>query len=204
MTTTQSKINCNSVRERLEQQQTQVGGTESVDRSRLNEVFRQRAQRLAQRGRGEATRTSRAPILVFRLGNERFGIELAHVEQVFPRVPITPLPGACELLLGVANLNGSLCSVVYPGVLLNVSATRSDAGYVVLLRAGGKLLGLWAETLEGVCRIDLERLAAVDEVASDPMRGFMRGTTDDRVLVLDATSLTEHVAELKRQNAADK
>jgi chemotaxis signal transduction protein len=175
-----------------------------VDLNRLNEVFRQRAQRLAQRGRRDATRTNRTPILVFRLGNERFGIELAHVAQVFPRVPITPLPGACGLLLGVAKLNGSLRTVIDPAALLNVPTTRSDAGYVVLLRASGKLLGLWAETLEGVCQIDLTRLAAVDEVASAPIAGFVRGTTDDRILVLDAKPLIEHVVEQRRQHAAEQ
>ena len=204
MTATQSKIDWNSVRERLAQHQSQFGDAGSVDRNRLHEVFRQRSQRLAQRGRREATRTNRTPILVFRLGNERFGIELAHVEQVFPRVPITPLPGACGLLLGVANLNGSLRTVIDPAVLLNAPTTRSDAGYVVLLHASGKLLGLWAETLDGARQIDLERLVAVDEVASAPIAGFVRGMTDDRILVLDAKSLTEHVVEQRRQHATEQ
>ena len=79
--------------------------------------------------------------------------------------------------------------------MLNVSPTRSDAGYVVLLCVSGKLLGIWVEALDGVCRIDLERLAAVEEVTSDSIRGLLRGTTDDRILLLDAKTLIEHVAE---------
>ena len=107
MTTTKNKIDWNSVRQRLAHFQADVGISGSVTGDRLNEVFRQRAQRLARRGRQEATQANRVPIIVFRLGNERFGIELAHVKQVFPRVSITPLPGACGLLLGVANLDGA-------------------------------------------------------------------------------------------------
>ncbi len=119
-------------------------------------------------------------------------------------MPITPLPGACGPLLGVANLKGSLRSVVDPAALLNMPTTRSDAGYVILLRASDKLLGLWAETIDGVCQIDLERLAAVDEVASAPIAGFVRGMADDRILVLDAKSMVEHVAEQRRKHAGEQ
>ena len=202
MTTSESRINWNSVRARLAQHQTQFGGAGSVDRYRLDDVFRQRARRLAKRRHLDATKTNGARILVFRLGNERFGIELAHVKQVFPRVAITPLPGACGLLLGVACLNGSLRSIVNTGALLDVSTTRSDSGYVVLLRASGKLLGMWAEAMESVCQIDLEQLTPVDDVASHPTGSFIRGTTDERILVLDATSLIEHVAEQRRQHSS--
>ena len=204
MNATQSKIDWNSVRERLARFQTQAGKSDILDRARLTEVFRQRAQRLAQRGRGVATRTARTPLIVFRLGNERFGIELTHVQQVFPRVTITPLPGAGGLLLGVANLNGSLRSVIDLVGLLNPLATRSDAGYVVLLRVGGKLLGMWVEALEGVRQIHLDELTAVDETASSPTGGFARGTTDDRILVLDPKSLVEHVVEQLRQHSINK
>jgi chemotaxis signal transduction protein len=103
------------------------------------------------------------------------------------------------VLLGAANLNGALRSVVDPGALLSLSAARPDAGYVVLLQAGGKLLGMWVETLEGVCPIDLDALTAVDEVASEWGSGLMSGMTDDHLVVLDAELLVERVAELRRQ-----
>jgi hypothetical protein len=89
MTTTHNKVDWHSVRERLERLQMQDGASGRVDRDRLNEVFRQRAQRLARRERKEAAQAERVPFIVFRLGTERFGIELAHVKQVFPRVPMS-------------------------------------------------------------------------------------------------------------------
>jgi purine-binding chemotaxis protein CheW len=198
MTSTCNRIDWDSVRESLTRFQSPTGDIGSQNRDQQNEVFRERAERLARRGRQEATRTARVPVVVFRVGNERYGIELSHVKQVFPRVPITPLPGVGGLLLGVANLNGSLRSVVDLGVLLNLSATRSDAGYVVLLRASHKFLGIWVETLEGVRQIDLAALEAVDEVASDASRRLMKGMTDDRIVVLEAKSLIERVAEQRR------
>jgi purine-binding chemotaxis protein CheW len=177
---------------------------ESVDRHRLNEVFRQRAQQLAQRRSNEAIPIKRTPVIVFRLGNERFGIELSQLKQVFPRGPITPLPGASGFLLGVANFNGSLCSVIDLGELLNVPQAVSDAGYIILAHADGKQLGLWTETLEGVWQLDLERLSAVDAATFNPTGGFVRGTTDDRIQVIDAKSLIEHVANQTQGQLAEQ
>lgn len=201
MSTTHSTIDWNTVRERLARFQTQVDAPGNTDSDLLNREFRQRAQRLARRGRGEAIRTARAPIIVFRLGNERFGIELAHVKQVFPRMAIAPLPGMNGPLLGVANVNGSLRSVIDPGVLLNVPAMRSDAGFIVLLSASGKQLGIWVAIIEGVCHVDLDRLTAVNEAASDASGGLIKGTTDDRIVVLDAGSLIRRAADQCQQHS---
>jgi purine-binding chemotaxis protein CheW len=203
MFTTQNVIARNGVRESPSRLLASMGSAEPADRDQLNRVFRQRAQRLAQRGRKETIHTQRTPVIVFQLGNERFGIELSQTKQVFPRVPITPLPNTSGLLLGVANLNGSLCSVIDLGKLLNTRAAVSDGGYIVLMHACGKQLGLWAETLEGVCQLDFERLVAVDAATSDPRGGFVRGTTDDRILVLDAMSLIEHVAQQRRRQLTE-
>jgi purine-binding chemotaxis protein CheW len=198
MTTSCDRIDWDSVRERLTRFQSPAGDNVSQNGDRLKEVFRERAERLARRGRQDAAQSARVPVVVFRVGSERYGIELSDVKQVFPRVPITPVPGMGGLLLGVANLNGSLRSVIDLGVLLHATATRSDAGYVVLLRASGKMLGMWVEALEDVCQIDLDALEAMDDVASDPSSRLMKGMTVDRIVVLDAKSLIDSVAEQGR------
>ncbi|MEX2309751.1 MAG: chemotaxis protein CheW [Pirellulales bacterium] len=122
------------------------------------------------------------------------------MKQIFPNVPTSPIPGAYKLLLGVANLNGLLRSIVDLRVLVNLPTTPPDAGYIILLHASGKSLGVWVETLEGVSHIDLDRLTDVDGTASDSAGKLTKGTTDDRILALDATVLVEHVAEQLHQH----
>ncbi len=204
MTATHNKIDWNGVRERLERTRIQDGESGSADRVRLNEVLRQRAQRLARRGREEAAQARQVPSIVFRFGNERFGVELAQVKQILPLVPITPIPGTCNLLLGVANLNGVLRSIVDLRLLVHLPATQALGGHIVLLQTNGKSLGVWVETLEGVCQVDLDRLAAVDEAAAGSTGKLIRGTTDDHILVLDANALIEHVTEQRRQHASNQ
>lgn len=201
MTTTIKKFNWDSVRQRLAQSQAQIDDAEYVDRDRLHDIFRQRASQLAGRQRQAVATTSRIPVVVFRIKDERYGIELTHLEQVFPRLPITPVPGTCQLILGLANLNGALRSVVDLSLLLRVPTTCTE-GHIALLRAAGRSLAVRVETFERVCEIDLNALAPMDEASSASTGRFMRGMTDNRIIVLDAKALIEHVAEQVQNRGA--
>jgi chemotaxis signal transduction protein len=200
VTTPHDTIDWNGVRERLAPLAMHGGDTASSDPARLREVFRRRAQQLARRSCREPIHAAKTAVIVFRLHEERFAIELSKVKQVFARVPLTPVPRTGEWLLGVANLNGAIHSVIDPAVLLHLPASRWDAGYVVLLRAGGKQLGMWVERLEGVSHVDLEGLTAVDAGTADSRGGLLRGTTDDHLFVLDEEALIECARERRQRN----
>jgi chemotaxis signal transduction protein len=195
MTTTRSQLDWDSIRERLARHQAQATDSGAMARDRLADVFQRRARDLERRGRHEKAQATRVPVVVFRVGKERFGIPLADLKQVFPRAPITQIPGKRDLLLGVANLCGAIRSVVDLSALLLTSTTHSEGGYIVLVRVAERSLALWIESLEGVAEIDLAALAAVDEVASESSGKLMRGITESRIIVLDTAAVINHVKE---------
>jgi purine-binding chemotaxis protein CheW len=195
MTAIRTRIDWDIVRQRLARYQMQSVESGPADRNRLVEVFRQRARALERRGRDQTANASRVSVVVFRLGKERFGVPLVDLKQVFPRVSITPIPGKRDLLLGVANLDGTLRSVVDLNAVLNTSASDSEAGYIVLLRAAERPLALWIESLEGVSEIDLTTLVAFDEIASVKTANLVRGITESRIVILDSAAVISHVKE---------
>jgi purine-binding chemotaxis protein CheW len=195
MTATRIQLDWDSVRHRLARYQAQAADSGPEDHDRLTKVFRQRARDLERRGRHETAQAPRVPVVVFRLGKERFGIPLADLKQVFPRVSITPIPDKRDLLLGVANLNGAIRSVVDLNALLHTSTAHSEDGYIVLLRTAERSLALRIESLEGVTEVDLAALIAVDEVASGASVKLMKGIAESRIVVLDTAELISHVKE---------
>ena len=193
MNATHSTIDWHEVKQRIARNQALVGEAERTDRSKLARVFHERAARLANRSRAGSTGAAKVPMLVIQLGGERFGIALAHLEQVFPQSPITPVPGAADYLLGVANLQGIVRSVVDPRRLMHLPSDATDKGYLVLVRLRDCFVALWVEQLEGVAQIDMEALAPVDHAAAGETPSFVKGVTDDHIMVLDLASLLEHV-----------
>jgi purine-binding chemotaxis protein CheW len=51
-------------------------------------------------------------LVVFTLGQQRYGLPLSSVERAARIVEITPLPNAPEIVLGVINVQGRLMPVV--------------------------------------------------------------------------------------------
>ena len=141
MTTTCSQLDWDSVRERLARYQAQATDSGPMARDRLADVFRGCARDLERRGHHDTAKALRVPLVVFRVGKERFGIPLADLKQVFPHASITQIPGKSNLLLGVANLSGAIRSVIDLGALLLTSTTHSEGGYIVLVRAAEALAG---------------------------------------------------------------
>jgi purine-binding chemotaxis protein CheW len=194
MNSIHSRIDWNGVRSRLAGFLVCAGNDSAGDADRMNEALHQRALKLAGR-RKNVDSENRTRFLTFRAGSQRIGIGLASVKQVFPPVPITPVPGRDKMLLGIAHLNGSLHSIVDSRVLFNMPAAESDGGYVILLQDGGKLLGVWTEAIDGVAQIDPERLTSADIAASDSTGRMIMGVSEDRILVVDGRILVECVSQ---------
>jgi chemotaxis signal transduction protein len=195
MTAVHAKIDWDEVRQRLARYQARLTKSEFADGDCLMEVFRRRARDLERSGRHETVPVSRVRVVVVRLGKERFGILLKDLKQVFPRVSITPIPRKRDLLLGVANLDGALRSVIDLGALLHTTGQRSDGEYVVVLRTRESAIALRVESLEGVSEIDLATLTTVDEVASGISGKLMRGITESRIIVLDTAAVVSHIKQ---------
>lgn len=52
------------------------------------------------------------PLVVFRVGEQRYALPLGAVERVFPMVAVAPLPQAPAVALGVINIHGRVTPVV--------------------------------------------------------------------------------------------
>src|ERR1700736_6338822 len=61
---------------------------------------------------GPAVLSEIAQFLVFRLGDRRFALPLAVVEQVVRAVEVTPLPKAPPIVLGAINVHGRVLPVL--------------------------------------------------------------------------------------------
>src|SRR6185369_1862880 len=137
-------------------QEGQPSAANQTEQEHMEAVWRQRAARLARRptpaGAGQDTR----PFMVLGIGNERYGIELADVAEVLPRVQITTIPGAPRYLAGVINVHGEIRPVADLRRLLGIEPAEKAAAEnggrtrVVLLRMQGREMGLQVDAVEHI------------------------------------------------------
>ena len=136
-----------------------------------------------------AAREGQSDTLVFRVGTERFAIDLAAVEEAIELPSVHHLPEMPDHLLGVFELRGRLVPIYSPEHVLRVALTH-EAAAVLVLRSREKRLGLAVDDVDDVLTIDgaAVRRAPIPDNEDNVMLGVIRRGADLLALV-DAESL---------------
>jgi len=142
-------------------------------------------------------RDGSARLLVFRIGAEQFGVDLARVDEVIDGPSIQPIPDASETVHGVATVRGELITVYDPRPVLHVDG-RID-GAALLFARNGRRIALAVDdvaeaatiTQDEVLRAPGGALSAGDGMLLGLVRGERGG---DLIALLDADALLDAVA----------
>lgn len=136
-----------------------------------------------------AAREGLSDTLVFRVGAERFAIDLAAVEEAIELPSVHHLPEMPDHLLGVFELRQRLVPIYSPERVLRVALGR-DAAAVLVLRAREKRLGLAVDDVDDVLTIDgaAVRRAPIPDNDDNVLLGVIRRGVDLLALI-DAESL---------------
>ncbi len=175
---------CEEVSRRLDEAERAASGHGSAEERRR--ILDERARAIAV-SRDEATVES-VPVLAFRVGGERYAVDMNAVFQVLEARGLHPLPGAPPWLLGAMVARTRLVPVLDLRHLLGLEGGGlSDLGNVVVVEHMGEAFGLAAESLEG--RVDVPRTGLT--AAAD---GPFAWVASDRLALLDLGKLGAPVA----------
>lgn len=161
-----------------------------ADADPVREILRRRARELAKTPDAEMGGARLMEILEFSLGPERYAFETSFVREVFPLTEITPLPGVPPYILGVVNVRGRILSVMDIRRLLdfaNVGLTNLNKA--IILHNGDMELAVLADEVAGVYAIDGDEGQRALATLSGRREEYLKGVTQDRVVVLDAEKL---------------
>jgi purine-binding chemotaxis protein CheW len=127
----------------------------------------------------EGARVESVPVLAFKVGGERYAVEVASVFQVLESRGLAPLPAAPPWLLGALVARTRVVPVLDLRLLLGLEGGgMTDLAKVVVVEHEGDVFGLAAEELEGRLEIPLAGLA---EATSGPFAWI----APDRLALLD-------------------
>jgi chemotaxis signal transduction protein len=101
-------------------------------------------------------RTGTLELLVFRLANELFGIDLASVEEAIDLPPVRHVPEMPPAMLGVITVRGSLTSIYSPEHALGLTLD-SRASALIFKRGRGRV-ALLVDDVDDVFTLDLAQL----------------------------------------------
>jgi purine-binding chemotaxis protein CheW len=183
-----SPIDWDVVRGRLRLSERALEEAMSESPERIDAVYRQRAARLAKGRSAHAPAGERLKVLVFRLGPERYAIEVAEVAEAIPLERCAPVPGSLPVFAGVINLRGELRAVVDLTRLLKLSgSSNGEAGFVLVLRQRGQAIGFKVDRIEELREIGREELSSLAESK------YVTGVAPGMLMLLSVDAVLEDV-----------
>lgn len=143
--------------------------------------------------------TNKFELLVFRLGKdaksgtrEMFGINVFKVREALVMPPITPMPGAPEHVMGVANIRGQIIPVVnLPAV---AGCVPSGLNILIVTEYERSIQGFAVEDVEEIKRLEWSRVISAEvSAAGGLVTSLARLDEDDEkgrlALVLDVEAI---------------
>lgn len=129
-----------------------------------------------------------ARLLVFRVGSERFAVELASVDEVVDAPAIQRLPDSDSRVLGVAMVRDALVTVYDPRPILNVHGS-ADGAALVFLRDDRRLALAIDDVFDAIVVEESDVRPAPGAGAADGVLIGVVRRGSDLIAVLDAESL---------------
>jgi len=136
---------------------------------------------------------TRRELLLFRLGQEEYGIDILRVQEIRRYEAVTRLVKTPEHIKGVINMRGTIVPIVDLRIKFNLPVvTYDEFTVVVILNVAKRVIGIVVDAVSDVVTITEEDLKPAPEFGAQVDDDYLDGlaTVDDRmIIVLDIESL---------------
>ena len=105
-------------------------------------------------------------VLVVHIGNEEYAVGLTAVREVVRTPALTPIPQAAEGIVGMANLRGSVVTVMNLQAILGIKEADSakPSTHLMIVEHDSELFGLLVNQASEVLRVSNEQLQEAPEL----------------------------------------
>ena len=125
-------------------------------------------------------------LVSFKLGEEMFGIDILHVQEINRMVDITQVPQAPPYCEGVINLRGKVIPVIDLRKKFNMkSRERNKDTRIVVCDVDGRVTGMIVDAVDEVLRSPSSTIEPAPEIVTSIDVDYIKGVArlDERLLI---------------------
>lgn len=125
--------------------------------------------------------------LVFRLGNEEYGIDILKVQEIRGCDRVTRIPNAHDFITGVTNLRGVIVPIVDLRLRFHLPEAKQDESTVVIvLNLNERIVGIVVDGVVDVQSMDVDQIKPTPDVSSTLSSRYLLGlgVLDSRMVIL--------------------
>ncbi len=169
---------------------------------------------LDDRTQEKAQKTQEVQLVVFKICDEEFAVNIQEVREIVRLIPITPIPRAPDFIEGVVNLRGQVLIVMDLAKRLGLKAGgHSEKTRIVVVEAAETSIGMLVDDVTEVLRLATDKIVKTPElIDADITKKYITGIgkLKDRLLILiDLAAVLsgeeiEHAEKLRKAEDAAK
>lgn len=163
----------------------EVGFRPTLDERK--KILKSRAKRLAHQPKTNEAVEKGIDIVEFLASNERYGIELRYVLEVYPLKEFTPMPFTPQFIIGIINVRGKIYSIMDIKRFLGLpNKGITDLNRVIIISAYDMELGILADRVIGAHSIPLEKVQPPLPTLTGIRSEYLKGVVAGPLAILDA------------------
>lgn len=137
--------------------------------------------------------TDEKQMVLFELGSEIYGLDIAAVHEIIRMQPITRVPKAPIYVEGVINLRGKVIPIVDMRRRFGLEKSESEKNNrIVVVNIQDTILGIIVDAVTEVMRIPMESIESVSDIVTAANSDYLLGIAklpDKMVILLELDKL---------------
>jgi len=129
-------------------------------------------------------------LVVFKLGKEEYGVDIAQVREIVRWQQITKVPQAPSFVEGIVNLRGQIIPIVDLAKrfsLMSGETSREESRRIVVVHIDGRAIGILVDGVSEILRIPTSQIEPPPPIVAGTMGAdFLRGVgkVDGRLIII--------------------
>ena len=150
-------------------------------------------------------------MVLFELGTETYGLDIATVHEIIRMQPITKVPKASFYVEGVINLRGRVIPVIDIGKRFGFDKTeKAKNNRIVVIKIKDTTLGIIVDAVTEVIRVPIDSIDPVSDIVTSGHSDYLLGIaklTNKMVILLALDKLLsgdKELADIASQNNGEQ
>ncbi|RLG77013.1 MAG: chemotaxis protein CheW [Thermoprotei archaeon] len=139
-------------------------------------------------------------MVIFRLGDEIFGVDVHQVREIIKIKEYTRIPNAPPYIRGVINLRGQITVIIDLHKIFNLhsESVESTDSRIIIADAKDSNVGIMVDAVLGVTRIQHKNVEPPPLLSKSKSLEFIKGIAkhgEDLVIIIDLEQLLKHIKD---------
>lgn len=183
-------IGWETIHSRLEAVREKLEKGWQITEQEKEQILMERTKALARESKDKTLTEEYLEVAEFILADERYGIELNFISEVYTLQDLTPMPCTPPFILGVTNIRGKILTVIDMKKMFELpDKDLNNLNKVIIVHANGMEAGILADTIIGIRSIPVENIQPALPTLTGIRAEYMKGVTGDQLIILNVVNI---------------